>query len=569
MLHVFSRFTLLVPLSKRASSRTPLLPLLRHPRSLTSQVLSSGDLETNRARTNPPTLSVSHPLDQEKNEEAANSFKNRLTEIPSEDSISRFNAYEARIKSLLNQKLYKNAIELYQQMCAEGIHPPSGLRARMLVCSDIVTAPHERENLEYLYKKLSRVLSLSSYSELSLRKLLGDMLSHPLIDSQFVSKLVDVYVKSKGPTYKLKPDTINQLIMFYTHAGNMDMVESLVLPRRESADDHPRHTDASPYTTLISALTKKGAMSSTHIGLILDEIKQSHIPVDLPFMNALVQSAVRRGNLHQAFSFYEDILKDPASHMIPDSFTFGTLFNALQSMWAPRSRRPRRIHPPPNAPTPRRLFRQMLECHVLAIQAAADADRRNTGPEVRTMRVSTLNAALRLFLLSMDYPAAFVVLQTFRGLDLRPDARTYRFVLTILLGHVKANLRQGQSRRHDIRWAISFLGGGGPVDVRRSEDIRPELISAFLEFARACGETQFRVPDFEVIMGDEKEPENAEWDIEPLERLVVRAILARMPPKARSVGEAERAVREKLAPVFYELVPDRLWKGRRLRRAAY
>ena len=565
MLYASLRSTLLVPRSK---FNTPLFPLPQPLRLFASrphsQILSSGDFETKRrqlSKINQLIFSVTRLLKQEKNEKAVEFFKSGVSGIPSWDRTSRSSAYERGITTFLNHGLYKNAVELHQQMSAEGMFSSSGLRARMLVCSNIVTAQHE---LEPLYEKLSHVVSLSSYSEHSLRGLLDVMRGHPLIDLQFVRKLVDAYVESKGSEYALESSTINKLIPFYTHTGSMDAAESLVLPNREPADNHPRHTNAAPYTTLISELTKKGAMSSTRLGRLLDGMTQSHTPVDLPLMNALVQSAVRRGNFHQAFSLYETILNDPASHMIPDSFTFGSLFNALQRLWAPRSPSLRRARQPPNARTPRQLFRQMLECHVLAVQATAESSQ-----PVDVVRVSTLNVALRLFMLSMDYPGAFVTLQTFRALDLRPDTRSYRFVLTILLAHVKTGLQQqlpGQSSGRHGGWAANFLGAAGKAGVQ-AEDIRPEVAYALLEFAMGVGDTKFRAPGLAVILGDEKEPQDAEWDIEPLERLVARAILATMALKDVSEGQAERALREKLAPYFYEMVPDRLWKGRRLRRA--
>lgn len=557
----------LVSRSKSMSFRTPLSPLPQPPRLFASrphsQVLSFGDFETKRrkwSRIDQLIFSVYRLLKQEKNEKAVKIFKSGVSGIPFRDHAFRSSAYERGITAFLNHKLYKDAVELHQQMFAEGMYSSSGLRARILVCSDIVTAPHEqREELESLYEKLSHVVSLSSFSEPRLRELLDVMRGHPLIDLQFVRKLVGVYVKAKsrGSKYELESSTINKLIQFYVHAGSMDTAESLVIPHGEPADNHPRHTNARPYTTLISELTKKGAMSSKRLSLLLDRMEQSQISVDLPLINTLVQSAVRRGNFHQAFSLYETILRDPASHMIPDSFTFGSLFNALQRLLA-CSLSVRLARQPPNAPTSRQLFRQMLDCHVLAAQAADPC----TNP---VMRVSTLNVALRLFMLSVDYPGAFVTLQTFRVLGLRPDARSYRFVFTILLAHVKAGLLLGQSQWRCTKWAVNFLG---QADVQ-PEDIWPEVADALLEFARGVGDTRFHAPELVVMLRDRKGRENAEWDIEPLERLVGRAILATIAPMGMSEEQAERTLREKMVPYFYEMVPNRLWRGRRLPWATY
>lgn len=570
MLHVFSRLTLFVPLSKRTPFRTLLSPLLQPPRPLAFRPhshLSYEDLKAKR-RVDRLVLSVHYFLKQELNQKALNYFKEGVSRIPSEDRTTRFCAYERGISAFLNHKIYNNAIELYQQMSAERLFSSSGLRAKMLVCSDIVAAPHEqREKLEHLYEKLSHVVSLASYSERSLCQLLDVISDHPLIDLQFVRNLVDVYLKSRGAQYYLEPHTINKLILFYVHAGGADRVESLVSPHLEPPESHSQHRNAGPYTTLISELTKKGAMSAKRLGLLLDRMKQSHTVVDLPLMNALVQSAIHRKDLRQAFTLYETMIQDPAPHMIPDSITFWSLFNAFRRLWISRRRSGHRI---PKAQVIRKLFRQMLECHVLAVQAAADSSNRPlTAPPSRpVVRVSTLNVALELFMLAMDYRGAFVTLQTFRGLGFRPDASSYRAVVTTLLAHIKVGLEPKQSQLRIATWATNFLGREVRARVQ-AEDIRPEVVGGLLEFAKDNGDTAFRTPSVAVILEDEKEPEDAEWDIEPLERLLARAVLSYIKMKGLSEDQAERVLREKLAPTVYQMVPERLSKGRRLRWSAY
>ena len=561
MLHALSRCTCLVPQLKRTfgTPRTlPPQPICQFVSRPYSQALSPSYFSKARrewSRNNQLILLVGRLLKQEKHEEALEFFKSRISWIPSEHRISRFSVYERGIRTFLNHKRYKDALGLHKQMFAEKIFSSSDLRAKMLVCSDIVEESHEQEERASLFDKLSHVISLPSYSERNLRELLDVMGSLPRVDSQFVGKLVDVYVDSRGSEYELDLKTINKLILFYAHVGSIDTAETLVLSHRDSSDGRPRHANAGPYTTLISELTNRNSLSSRHIDFLLDETKQSQISVDLPLLNALVQSAVRQGDFHRAFALYEMILTDPASHMIPDSFAFGSLFNALQHMWTPRRPTVSCARQPSNAPSPYQLFRQMLECYVLAAQAGDP----RTHPVVR---VSTLNVALRLFMLSMDYAGAFVTLQTFHGLGLKPDVRSYRFVLTILLAHVKHGLQAEQSGQHRATWAINFLGGERAMGIQ-PEDVRSELACALLKFA--VGETGYRAPGLAVILGDDQAPKNAEWDVEPLERLVARAILATMEPKAVNEGQTERAIREKLVPYFYKMIPHRLWRGRRLR----
>jgi hypothetical protein len=220
----------------------------------------------------------------------------------------------------------------------------------------------------------------------------------------------------------------------------------------------------------------------------------------------------------------------------------------------------------------------MLQCQVLAVGAADP----RTPPVVR---VSTLNVALRLFLLSMDYPAAFVTLRTFYALGLRPDVRSYRFVITILFAHIRRSLRYtDEAPWSHTSWAANFLGINGSssaqaVGVQPGEegevdrkDIPPAIAHALLEFAIG-GKTEYRTPTVPAILGEEEDgetPEKAGWDVEPLERLVAKAILASLVPRRGvSRDQADRALREKMAPYFLEMVPEKLSMGRRLRRSGY
>ena len=493
-------------------------------------------------------------------------FQSSISQIPPKDRTTRFALYERSMTAFLDCKCFKDALELHREMYAGGMYASSGLRAKMLVCSDIVKAPHEqRGELKSLFDELSHVLSLPSYSERSLCQLLDVMKNHPLIDAQFVSKLVDEYVDSRGSEYLMKLNTITRLVQFYAHVGSIDTAENLVVSHQDTHSGR-RPANAAPYTTLISELTNKACLTSRRLNFLIDKMKQSQIKADLPLLNVLVQAAVRNGNLHQAFSLYETILKVATPYMIPDSFVFGSLFNALQRAWTSRIPSLRCARHPPNAPTPRQLFRQMLECHVLAIQVGDP----RTHPVVR---ISTLNVALRVFMLSMDYPGAFVVLQTFRALDMKPDVRSYRFVLTILLAHLKLSLQEAaaadEQRSHSpfATWAVNFLGGTAQASRLQPEDMRPEFASALFWFA--VGNTEYRAPSLALILGDEKTPPGlgkTSWDIEPLERLVAKAILGTMTHRSANEEQAQRALRETLAPYFYEMVPDRLWRGRRLRR---
>ena len=188
-------------------------------------------------------------------------------------------------------------------------------------------------------------------------------------------------------------------------------------------------------------------------------------------------------------------------------------------------------------------------------------------------------------MLCMDYPAAFVTLRTFDLLGLKPDLRSYRFVLTILSTRIqRAVLDADKLHWSHASWVSNLLGGdnrsaenvGNTASERHDTETRSgestkkdirinaEIARGLLEFS--TGNSEYRTPTVEMIMGGEEVPdEKAMWDIEPLERLVAKAVLASVVPKNASKEQAERALRKKMAPYFHEMVPEKLLIGRRLR----
>ncbi|KAI0303037.1 hypothetical protein BC826DRAFT_982970 [Russula brevipes] len=356
----------------------------------------------NWSRVKQIIFSTRQLLEQKKNEEAVTFFRDRLSRISSGGHTCRFGLYESGISTFLRHRRFKDAIELQDSMYKERITPSSGLRAKMFVCSSIVKAPHEqREELASLYSKLSRVLSLRSYSERSLRELLDIMKNHPLLDSHFVNRLVDDYVDSReshpisdsdlgndsrGLLYRLDVSTINKLILFYAQVGSIDTAASLVFSHQDSSDNPPRPANAGPYTTLLSELASSThPLSTKRLNFLLDKMSRSQIQIDLPLLNSLVQLAVRQDKFHQAFALYNRILKDSAPHVIPDSFAFGSLFNALHAYGPPPSRRPPRARSPgradatptlpPDARVPHALHTNVGPAHAPR-HARLDAERR-------------------------------------------------------------------------------------------------------------------------------------------------------------------------------------------------
>src|SRR5579863_7542918 len=281
MLNALTRCMLLRSPPRRTNEPSRLLPQLicqysSHPPSQTRSLDDPAARRLKWLRINQMVFSIGQLLEHEKNEEAVKLFESSISRIHLDDRTTRFRAYERGISTFLDHKLFEDALKLHKKMSAEErMHASIGLHAKMLVCSSIVKAPHEQlEELSSLSDKLSQVVSLPSYSECWLCQLLDVMKSHPLLDSQFVSKLVDKYVDSRGPGLDLKLNTINELIRFHARLGSIDTAENLVVSHQDTNDrTWPAH--ASPYTTLISELTTRGFLSSRRLNTLLDKMRQS------------------------------------------------------------------------------------------------------------------------------------------------------------------------------------------------------------------------------------------------------------------------------------------------------
>src|SRR6266436_1155817 len=235
-------------------------------------------------------------LKRGKDEEAKEILQNCLSKIPlgHKYSFPRRFLYERGITKFLDYERFEGALELHQQMNANRMFASHELRAKLLVCSSIVETPHEQQqNFDNLFDDLSYILSHPSYSQRSLCQLLDVLKRHPRVDSQFVSKLVNKHVDSRGSMYELELNTLNKLVLFYAHVGDIDVAEGLVVSHHDLSPVRQRPANPAPYTTLISSLVERGALATRRLNTLLDKVGKLQIRVDLPFLSVLVQRAVR------------------------------------------------------------------------------------------------------------------------------------------------------------------------------------------------------------------------------------------------------------------------------------
>ncbi|KAA1478438.1 hypothetical protein DENSPDRAFT_685470 [Dentipellis sp. KUC8613] len=462
-----------------------------------------------------------------------------------------FDAYERIILVFLRTGHFNHAEQIYEDMRSAGLYSSSRTRAIMHAVELVQSPDYDHTSSDALFERLTPTISLPSFTDEGMRALV-DVLQHALhISPAICAELIEHYQDLHGDEKELSPELLDTLVRCHGESGSID---AALLHAAEAAE-------AAPYTSLLTLLSAAGRHSPATADTVLSYMAAAHVTPDLPFLNALLSAAVRAKDFGTAFAVYGAILKAPT--IMPDAFTFSSLFKAAQGVAQGRAARTNPVPAPPNARSPRLLFSEMMLFHTLNTRGV----RRRRSPAVRA---STLGVALGLFMRSRDYVAALVALRAFRTLELKPHAKVFRTVAATLLAHVRLELIHGEEY-DGVRWADRFLGAD--VMSRLSPgDIKHELIDELLrtgtiggvpaeenvpergglgKWARRPREPDWpRVPRLAVILGKEPEPREAKWDIGPLERVLGRAVLATLEEYTYSdeealelvVGDAERTL---------------------------
>ncbi|KAI0044177.1 hypothetical protein FA95DRAFT_1562544 [Auriscalpium vulgare] len=469
-----------------------------------------------------------------------------------DNRASRRHAFERITTLLLRHGHLPFAQRIVKNMQEEGLNLSANLRAKLVAAEHFRRAPEVDK--EALVADLQAVVALPGFSEENLRELISFMARPPHLDADPIGRIVELYEAAKG--HDIRVSTANQLINVYSRSKSLEVAQQF-LPDASAVEALAAGLDtgniAAPYTTMISQLADEDFRNPAQISALLAQMGALSVQPDLPLFNALIAMAVRARDLNKAFALYNTVRNSPSSALLPDAYTFGSIFKAAQMTFHRRTARSRAVKPPPDAPSPRELFRDLLECHIIA------TGRRPTcrSPVATT---SVLNVALRMFMLTKDYRGAYVALVGFKMCALRPDVKTFRVVLVTLLAQVRMDTL-GRRVAGEERWVDRFLGGGQGHHVTAAQ-IKDDAIEDFLFFAtraRPPGEAwddaeqaQLRAPTRAMIEGLELPPKKEKWDLEPLERLVGKAILASL---ENSEERADRYVERALQPVIAEMIP--------------
>ncbi|KAH9931391.1 hypothetical protein B0H21DRAFT_96614 [Amylocystis lapponica] len=533
--------------SKRASKAVSRLPV------------SPADLPE---EGNPPAIqtllyTLKKYLAVNKDSNAVNYFHAKLSKQQF-DGPTRSRAYIATISLLLRRGYALSAAIIHSSMTADGYIPPATIRTQMRIVSMANSSPSEAQLLDAMRPDFLH----ASYDEPCLRDLIRLLAGSMNCEPKFIDAVVGSFLETRAPDYTLSAETINLLVHVHARARSSKTARQWISIHAQAISKDEEPSSGSPYTTLLRDLAKSDPEESMTYNWILENVKAENILPDLAFYNALITAEIRRNRYDRAFAIYNSLIEHRSQSMTPDAYTYGTLFRALRRFNGPRNVRTRRSRSPRNMPTPRALYRELLTCHFLQTNGCPS----ESSPVINE---NVLHSALRTLLTSYDYPAAFLVLRTFRTCRVPVTLRTYRFVVAGLLARIELELPQLSNAADPTSyWTYRFLGLA-TFPVGHAVNIDHTLLELILRFGTEGhltlayippppqGTVRPLIPTVQRFLSGDRDT-NWKRSILPLERILRRAIYAErlhsvLAPAKEVSMEITEAKAEMFDPVWFPL----------------
>ncbi|KAM6499699.1 hypothetical protein JOM56_005207 [Amanita muscaria] len=487
-------------------------------------------------------------------------------------------AYESLIPQLIEHKLFDAADSVYRRMLRNGIVPSMILNAQMLAVSVAVSPKDEIELLTAFEDLFTNTLFTEDDLLQTLQLMLDLGAPHNV-----VLDVIEKFIEMKSGDYTPGKLLLSKLVDLQVRNDKLkDALESLERFNEDVLGHRSELPPQLPYVALMTAIRDTNTWDNDAINSVLQIMRQNRVEPSAALFNILISGEIRERHLDQAFLVYAMLqaLRAKNSSVVPDVFTFGSLFKA-RALWPDEIRVPKG-ETGPIIPL-RQLFFEMLEVYQSQVSVPHP---------VSIVDTVILNSALTAFLREYDYSAAFIVIRTFGQLFQEVNVKTYY----ILMKHIMKRIRRDVKRvrmRDESRWGDRFLAILSQEDVCKVP-INDELAKKVLAFGKQANfditremvhldvEKEERImasrrenlvgkskalstPTLEMMDGEEPVPENPIFSVIPLKRLLKRAVLANlMNPKKRlalrtDAGKRyyEKWVLEEIKRVEQEMVPER------------
>jgi len=361
----------------------------------------------------------------------------RRLELPAlADNKTRFDAYEHAVTLFSSYERFGEAREIQATMIDEGFIPSLSLRTRMASVAVLTRGAEEKDLLELLQDPLAD----PKFTELALYQLirfLGDTMG---FSPSNIDSIVQAWATHHGRVSKNK--TLSYLIQVHVKRGQLENAKAW-LQRRV---DQGTTLDAAPFTDLMTGLIRRE--HTNELTATVANMQKAGIAPDLAVFNTIIFGHIKRLHFKDAVATYNLVFGSRGKELTPDKYTFTNMFVMHLKGLKPRYR----VYSATKAqlPPPRKLYNNLVECHLI---------RTGGRPSLlsETLTLSVLNLALKLFMQTQDYPAAYNVLRTFDICQIPANSTTVSILLRPLLAKI---WRQRRKAAKNDTWLRMLLGSG-------------------------------------------------------------------------------------------------------------
>ncbi|KAF9004742.1 hypothetical protein BDQ17DRAFT_1354602 [Cyathus striatus] len=491
---------------------------------------------------------------------------------------SHADLYEGIIFLLIKKGRLQAATAMYECMLNAGFVASSLTDARLMTLS--IAMSEDKEDAQTYLNGLGALFAQDEFTGDDILELIY-IGSKCGLGGDMSAAIIQMYMESRpeGEDVHFDPRLVKKLITAQAASGNVEgALGTLALQHQKGNLPSSPKLSQHLYSELLGAIRHAGPVDQDAVGTVLETMHIHGIKPSTPIFNNLIANAVRSRNIQEAFQIYYMMKSMKNKEIKPDSFTYGSLWNAITELYSPRAARRNRKRDVIIAP--RQLYREMITT-LIPFSVALKQKQDTKLPSMLTSAL--LDVTLRAFLSAKDYPGAFVVVRSFVTWHIRPRVKTYNVVLTRLMGRLHRELKS-MRLLGESRWADRYIGLPKVVPVgilakiqadERMEDHllkvakhpqwsldappymldgNDDLLPVRLVHDEESDKPDYIIPTPEMLEGDNKPPAGTTFSHVPIERMLRRAILADhrrtydSPPPGAIVSHAIQDAKKEMIP---------------------
>jgi len=349
------------------------------------------------------------------------------------DNKTRFDAYEHAVTLFSSYERFGEAKEIQDTMIDEGFIPSLSLRTRMASIAVLTKGAEE----EVLLELLQAPLADSKFTELALYQLirfLGDTIG---FSPSSIDSIVQTWVKHHT---QISKKSLSYLIQIHVKRGQLEDAKAWL----QRSIDQGTTLDAAPFTDLMTGFVRR--KHTNELTATIANMQKAGVAPDLAVFNTIIFGHIKRLRFKDAVAVYNLLFSSRGKELTPDKYTFTNMFTMYLKGLKPRFQ----VYSATRAqqPHPRKLYNNLIECHLIQTGGWPSL-------QSETLTPGVLNLALRLFMQTRDYGAAYNVFQTFDTCQVPANSTTVEIVLRPLLAKI---WRERRKAVKNDTWLRTLLG---------------------------------------------------------------------------------------------------------------